>query len=267
MSFYGWDNCPPHVKNQINRLTEIIKTALEIDLTGIYLHGSLAMGCFNPERSDLDILAVTAKPMTVNAKHFIIEELLALSTHPCPIEISFLTKLNLSPWQFPTPFDLHYSEMWREGNTKDLENQAWQKWNEKAYTDADLAAHITITLNRGICLHGKPANEVFPVIPEKDYQASILLDYRDTRENMAEKPVYAVLTFCRVYRYLLERKITSKQEGALWGIQKLPGKFRKIIEEALAIYQGKMEEKLLDVKALKQFDHFLKQKIDCLLKE
>jgi hypothetical protein len=83
-----------------------------------------------------------------------------------------------------------------------------------------------ITLKRGICLLGEPAHKVFPAIPDKDYQASILLDYQDARDNMTRKPVYAVLTFCRVYGYLWEKKIVSKQEGAIWAIEKLPDKFR-----------------------------------------
>ena len=29
------------------------------DLTGVYLHGSLAMGCFNPQKSDIDLMVVT----------------------------------------------------------------------------------------------------------------------------------------------------------------------------------------------------------------
>jgi predicted nucleotidyltransferase len=262
MSFYEWNNCPLNVKKQINCLLDIMKTMPEIGLVGVYLHGSLVMGCFNPERSDLDILVITENFMTVNAKRFIIEKLLALSNQPCPIEISFLSKANLSPWRFPTPFDLHYSEMWRDGNIKELENQAWQKWNEKTYTDPDLAAHITITLNRGICLYGEPANKVFPVIPEKDYQASILLDYRDARENMVEKPIYAILTFCRVYCYLFEKKIASKREGAIWGIEKLPGEFRSMIEKALAIYEGNIEEGSIDEETLREFDLFINQKID-----
>ncbi|MDD6156298.1 MAG: nucleotidyltransferase domain-containing protein [Lachnospiraceae bacterium] len=28
------------------------------NLTGVYLHGSAAMGCFNPEESDIDLLVV-----------------------------------------------------------------------------------------------------------------------------------------------------------------------------------------------------------------
>jgi streptomycin 3"-adenylyltransferase len=266
MSVYGWENCPPHIKDQINSLMEIVKTIPGIDLIGIYLHGSLAMGCFNPERSDIDMLVVTGKSMTVDAKRLIITHLLALSSNPCPIEISFLTKMNLSPWRFPTPFDLHYSEMWRQGNINDLENQAWRNWNEKVYTDPDLAAHITIILNRGICLYGSAANQVFPAIPEKDYRDSIMMDCRDARENMAQKPVYAVLTFCRVYCYLFEQKITSKQEGGLWGMEYLPAEFRQIIETSLAIYQGDIMETPLEEKTLQKFDEYINRKITSLLK-
>ena len=39
---------------------EIIKD----NLTGIYLHGSAVMGCFNPEKSDLDLIVVVNEPQT-----------------------------------------------------------------------------------------------------------------------------------------------------------------------------------------------------------
>jgi len=32
------------------------KEILEDSLVGIYLHGSAAMGCFNPAKSDIDLL-------------------------------------------------------------------------------------------------------------------------------------------------------------------------------------------------------------------
>jgi len=267
ISFFGWHNCPRNVKSQINKLVEFVKEAPEVNVEGVYLHGSLAMGCFNPDRSDLDILVITKDNMNVNIKRVIIEKLLSLSKQPCPIEISFLSKRHLFPWEFPTPFDLHYSEMWREAYINQLKNQEWKKWNEKTHKDADLAAHILVTLNRGICLYGKPVKEVFPPVPLDDYQTSILLDYKDAREKIGEKPVYAVLTFCRVYFFLLEKGIASKQEGALWGIKNLPSNFRKMIKEVLAVYQGDIEEKPINIKELKEFDAFIKQKIDGLLEE
>ena len=34
------------------------KNILNSNLTGIYLHGSAAMGCFNDKKSDIDLLVV-----------------------------------------------------------------------------------------------------------------------------------------------------------------------------------------------------------------
>ena len=34
------------------------KNILQDNLIGIYLHGSLAMGCFNEKKSDIDLLVV-----------------------------------------------------------------------------------------------------------------------------------------------------------------------------------------------------------------
>src|SRR5690242_19376551 len=113
MSQYSWATCPAGVRSQIERLLAITQDALQDNLTGVYLHGSLAMGCFNPERSDLDLLVITSEPMSVETKRALVEALLRLSGNPTPIEISFLSAADLMPWRYPTPFDLHYSEDWR----------------------------------------------------------------------------------------------------------------------------------------------------------
>ena len=42
-------------------LDKIVNTSKQIfgeELTGIYLHGSLAMGCFHPDKSDIDLILV-----------------------------------------------------------------------------------------------------------------------------------------------------------------------------------------------------------------
>ena len=43
----------------LNRFTSESKRIIGDDLAGIYLHGSLAMDCFNPDRSDIDLIVVT----------------------------------------------------------------------------------------------------------------------------------------------------------------------------------------------------------------
>ena len=37
-------------------------------LTGIYVHGSIAFGCFQPQKSDIDFLAVVSRPPALPQK-------------------------------------------------------------------------------------------------------------------------------------------------------------------------------------------------------
>jgi streptomycin 3"-adenylyltransferase len=49
---------PRSVDEQVDRLVAGFRDILGDNLHGIYLHGSLALGCFNPARSDIDVLVV-----------------------------------------------------------------------------------------------------------------------------------------------------------------------------------------------------------------
>lgn len=68
MPQFGWPDCPPAVRAQVEQLIQGVRAILASELEGAYLHGSLAMGCFNPERSDLDFLFVTREGMPVEVK-------------------------------------------------------------------------------------------------------------------------------------------------------------------------------------------------------
>lgn len=43
-------------QNILDEIVDESKMIFKEDLTGIYLHGSLAMGCFNPKKSDIDLM-------------------------------------------------------------------------------------------------------------------------------------------------------------------------------------------------------------------
>ena len=126
MAFYNWSSCPEHTKKQVEQLVREFQIQLMPNLIGIYLHGSLATNNFNPQRSDIDLLVVTRRHLSFSLKKVLIQTLLDYSNSPHPIEISFLCFDDLHPWQYPTPFDLHYSEDWRERYSKALANDDWE---------------------------------------------------------------------------------------------------------------------------------------------
>lgn len=56
---WRWPVAPTPVREQVQALVAGVASIAAGNLLGMYLHGSLAMGGFNPARSDFDILVVT----------------------------------------------------------------------------------------------------------------------------------------------------------------------------------------------------------------
>ena len=227
----AWKECPAEIKVFIFKLKERIKEFIDDNFVGFYLHGSLAMGGFNPKRSDIDVLVVTDKPIRLIEKRNLAQLFLDDSSSPYPIEISFLNKKQLMDWQHPCPFEFHYSEHWRKRYEADLFQGTPKYISEVIQTDPDLAAHVTITYHRGICIEGKPIDEVFPEVPLDDYLSSIMADYLTCLENIAEDPVYCAFNMLRVLWFLDEGVISSKQEAANWGQINLSKEFRMTIKK------------------------------------
>lgn len=234
----GWAGAPRAVRAQVEGLTEIVGALLGANLVGVYLHGSLAMGCFNPARSDVDLLVVSERPLPRDTKLGLVQTLLARSRHPSPIEISVLARADLLPWRHPTPYQLHCSEEWRARLAADVAGRGWLQWPEAPRTDPDLAAHIVVARRRGVVLSGPPATEIFPEVPPKDFEDAILRDVADATNAVARDPVYVVLNLCRVSRFLRDGEVCSKDEGGAWGLINLPEPLRPVVERALAHYRG-----------------------------
>jgi streptomycin 3"-adenylyltransferase len=236
---YSW---PTPLRVQVERVVHELQAQLADQLIGVYLHGSLAMGCFNPSRSDLDLLVVTHDGMPAQIKRAIVELLLETSQAPAPIEISFLQRADLHPWRHPAPFDLHYSESWRDRYARDLASGAWQTWDGGQGHDPDLAGHVMVTRRRGICLYGEAISDVFPEVPPQDYVDSIRIDVGEALDAIAENPVYAVLNACRTCAYLREGHVFSKDEGGVWALRSLPAEHQGVVATALALYRGERGE-------------------------
>ena len=223
----------------IGRFVEIAKEILKDRLTGVYLHGSAVMGCYQPKKSDLDFLVVVNTALPDTEKRRFMDRLLDLD-HECPgkgIEMSIVTKDVCNPFVYPTPFILHYSRMHTGWYRRDPEDYI-RKMNG---TDKDLAAHITVIRNRGICLYGLPIHEMFGDVPEGHYLDSILGDVSDAENEITDNPMYMILNLTRVLGYLREKKILSKKEGGIWGLKNLPERYHPLIHSALDEYESGKE--------------------------
>lgn len=238
MALYGWKNCPDAVRGQISRLISKLRNRLDKNLLGIYLHGSLAMGSFNPQLSDIDLLVVTREGIIVDTQKGIVEDLLELSKAPSAIEISFVRLDQIKPWKYPTPYIFHYSETWRDRMREDLISGAWRTWNDEPKVDNDLAAHVMMARASGVEIWGQPLESVLPEVPRDDFLDSILSDLKSSRQILESNPVYVILNQCRVLAYLQEGKLFSKGEAGQWALENLPNDLLPVVRSASSVYTG-----------------------------
>lgn len=226
-------------KELLDKLVKESNSIFENTLVGVYLHGSMAMGCFNQRKSDLDILIVVENEITNLKKKRFMDIIIELNDKAPSkgIEMSIVRSEHCKDFIYPTPFDLHFSNM----------HLNWYRTNPDDYiekmkgADHDLAAHFMITKNRGVTLYGKPISEVFGNVPSEAYLDSIKKDIMDAQDDIIHNPIYIVLNLCRVLAYVLDSLVLSKKEGGEWGIKNIDKKYTGLIEDALKCYVSDSE--------------------------
>lgn len=207
---------------------------------------------------DIDLLVIINEMIDPKIKRELIDVLLGLSDNGPKkgFEMSVILKRNLEEFQYPTPFILHYSDIYKERYLNEPDFICGDS------ADPDLAAHIVVTINRGICLFGKSINEVFEPIPEKYYIESIMNDIASAKECIVDNPVYFILNLCRVLCYLKEGAICSKKEGGEWGYMNPPSRHKNIIKSALEAYKDANNVSQWESKLLIDYANFVLDEIN-----
>ncbi|MBB3129409.1 streptomycin 3'-adenylyltransferase [Paenibacillus rhizosphaerae] len=242
----------------LDRLTQLFMAELGEPLTGLYLHGSLAMGCYREDRSDIDLLAVIEeKPdsevWTRLARGLL--ELHGLMPGHRGMEVSVILRQYAGEPLHPTPFEFHYSEAHRERYESDAQYVCG------GYEDPDLAAHMMVIYHRGMTLYGEPARSVFR--PEKEmYIRSIWSDVEHAVEQIAETPVYYTLNLCRILRFLREGEVSSKKEGGEWGLSALPPAYESLLRQCLLQYGGQTDKVRVEPRMLQDFARDMLKEIE-----
>jgi streptomycin 3"-adenylyltransferase len=218
----------------INKFVNKSQDILKENLKGIYLHGSSVMGCFNPEKSDIDLIVVVNDNMSDAIKKAYMDMVVNLNSYaPAKgIEMSIVRNEVCNPFIYPTPFELHFSAMhlkWYRDNPEDY----IRKMNG---TDKDLAAHFTIIRKRGKCLYGLPIEDAFAEVPKTDYMDSIWNDIEEAPEEITENTMYLTLNMARVLAFAKDGLVLSKKEGGEWGLKNVPEEYHNLIEDALSEY-------------------------------
>jgi streptomycin 3"-adenylyltransferase len=241
---------PKLVRESLSETLSCLHPILKDVLVGIYLYGSLAMGCFNPESSDIDLIIVVGKRLSKLQRKKVIEHLKETCSKSRRIELSIVRENVIQDPRYPIMVDLHF-EYWGE-IFEDKKNE-------------EILSNLYTTRKRGFRIWGKPISEVFSEIPPEYHLRSVIEDLKCTRKYLHESPesvgydpaVHWVLGSCRILAFIREEKVLSKLEGGHWGLANLPKQYHYLIRKALSYYQGKKEEHLWNHEKLQDFADYM----------
>lgn len=227
---------PEGVERWLDALVNAIGACLGTNLEGVYLHGSLAMGSFFPESSDVDLLLAVEAPPMPRQIACLRDLLLLRSGKPYAVELSVMARAERFPWRHPSPFSWHYSEHWRAAMAAEAAGSARAPLPA---TDHDLAAHLTMLRARGRVLRGAPIDAAFPEVPRGDFLDAVFTrDEATCLRSLRESPLDGILNLCRLGLYACEGRLASKREGASWALAEPRTPEPAMVRRALQAYEA-----------------------------
>lgn len=229
------ERLPPEVVPVLKQHVGILKEVLGAKLVGVYVHGSAAMGGFNPRVSDLDYLALIDEPLTIVERASLAEKFLAVIDNvpfAKGVEMSIVLAkyAGTTGFAYPTPFEFHF------GEREHIERHSYP--HEREMLDPDLASYFAVIRDRGVSVIGADITEVFGSIDKKYYWWSVKNDIDDASDEVTRDPVYFILNLARTFYGLCDNAIYSKAEGAtLFSKGDFTQDEKKLVADALDTYQ------------------------------
>jgi hypothetical protein len=222
----------PDVNVVLHVLLSSMQTVLGNHFIGLYVHGSLASGDFDPQRSDIDFVVVTADELPD-------EMLPALEAMHARIAASGLkraTKLEGSyipqhALRRHDPARAQHPALRVDGSFG--VDQHGSDWVIQCHTIRE----------QGIVMAGPAPQTLIDPLHPNDLQQAALATLRGWWSQQLHNPVrlhsreyqaYAVLTMCRTLYTLQYGTVVSKPVAARWAQEALGERWTAVIERALA---------------------------------
>ncbi len=231
-------------------LLQEIRDVLVDQFVGMYLHGSLAIGDFIPDTSDIDYLVVTESKISARC----LASLMTMHSRIGSLDSKWSSELEGS--YIPrdavrryNPADCRHPRIER-GETLRIESH-----------DSDWVIQRHIIYHHGVVIAGPPPKDLIdPVLPD-DVRQAVLdllwwweLQLDDTTHIQGSGyRTYAILTMCRILYTLEYGTVATKPAAALWAEDSLGERWSNLIERALRWRSGKAIADLDEVMAFIQF--------------
>jgi predicted nucleotidyltransferase len=211
----------------------IVRDVLGDALVGAYLHGSAVLGGLRPS-SDLDVLAVVARPTNDGERRAIVARLLEISGRRAhrgparPVELTIVQASELRPWHAPPAVELLYGEWIRD--------QLERGEVPEPAPMADLGPEIALTLQGDVALFGPPPAALMDAVPPGDLRRAMVAGVPSLLADLDSDTRNVLLTFARIWFTLETGAIGSKDQAAAWAAERLPEAHRGVLNRARELY-------------------------------
>jgi hypothetical protein len=205
----------PDVNGVLDSLGSHIQRILAGNLVGLYLYGSLTTGDFDPEQSDIDLLAATALDLTSSE----FEELRAMhhdfacanSRWNDRVEVAYLSMAALKTFRSYRR-DIAVISPGEPFHLKDAGNEYLVNWY--------------MAREKGIALFGPAPSAIIDPISRNEFVRTIREHalawgewLNDARERKSQ--AYAIITLCRALYTHKNGDQISKKKAVLWAQEEL----------------------------------------------
>ncbi|MHB8928282.1 MAG: aminoglycoside adenylyltransferase domain-containing protein [Bacillota bacterium] len=244
----------PDINALLLELVSSVRTILRNRFIGMYLHGSLAIGDFMPDRSDIDFLVVTDGELSDGLVAALHEIHARIATGDSPwakeLEGSYIPRDALRRHD---PANARHPHI-EQGGSLRVEQH-----------DSDWVVQRHVLREHGVTLAGPPLHSLIdPIGPDALRRALVELT-RSWWAPMVNDPTrllrrgyqaYAVLTMGRILYTLEHGTVVSKPVAARWARQALGQRWSALLDRALA-GPGDDDGDALDDEALKETQRFI----------
>jgi predicted nucleotidyltransferase len=210
-----------------------IKAILNDKFIGMYLYGSLAVGDFDPNSSDIDFLVVTTEEVRgdllaqLQAMHHEIYNS-SMSNLVTEIEASYIPKDAIWTYDINNRHHAHIDRGYDQ-------LQVWQH-------DMDWIIQRYSLRGYGIVLEGPPIQELIAPISRAELLQALwdlmeywwipMCDIPTSLEDEAYR-TYAIFTMCRILYTIEHGQIVSKVKAGQWALKTLDTQWQPLIQRAL----------------------------------
>ncbi|HYA08954.1 MAG TPA: aminoglycoside adenylyltransferase domain-containing protein, partial [Gaiellaceae bacterium] len=184
------------------------------DLLGAYLHGSAVLGGMTPS-SDVDVLAVSRRPLRAGEPRRLYDGLIAITRRPRTVELTVVVHDEVQPWRYPPRRELQYGEWFR------TEYEAGRDAGLYPVDDPDLTTLLTIVLDRGVALHGPRPQELLDPVPRGDLRRAMLENVEHCETELEGDERNILLTLARMWMTLATGEIGRKDAAAAWALERV----------------------------------------------